>query len=439
MTALVAAVVGGVLLVRTSPTGPVLPEAATAGDGPDPDQLAAVWGATWARALAPAQQVAEDPAVVVHLVALDRAPVWAGRLPTEELHRLAHPAAVTDALRSELAVLDGSAPWPARRPDWYRPGWWDAFDAWVDESLADAGLRRRAASRTVRVWGLSAVLEVPVQGGSVFAKAVSDLFNAEPTITSWLGRLVPGRVPAVIATEPSRGWMLMRAFHGGPADTRPDAAPEAARVLAGVQLASVERSAELLACGAPDRTSGPTLAMFASVARAGVDLALLSDDERSRVASLPRWLAGRLDALDALGQPPTVVHGDLHLGNVAANDQKGALLFDWTDAALAHPVLDAVMLAMSASRTDPTLGPATLDAWAGTWRTARPDVDLDAVIALGLTLHWAYQAVSYDAIARSQEGRGSGELVGLSARCLRELLTLRDRGDGRDDRHPLST
>jgi aminoglycoside phosphotransferase (APT) family kinase protein len=37
--------------------------------------------------------------------------------------------------------------------------------------------------------------------------------------------------------------------------------------------------------------------------------------------------------------PPSLVHGDLHLGNVALGP-RGHLFFDWTDAGVAHPFLD---------------------------------------------------------------------------------------------------
>jgi aminoglycoside phosphotransferase (APT) family kinase protein len=70
-----------------------------------------------------------------------------------------------------------------------------------------------------------------------------------------------------------------------------------------------------------------------------------------------RWLpaveeTGRLPGIDAatwlsqdelaeLGAavPPSLVHGDLHLGNVAQGP-RGYLFFDWTDAGVAHPFLD---------------------------------------------------------------------------------------------------
>ena len=423
MTALVAGVVDGRLLVRSTAAGPVLPEAAETEEGPTQDQLAAVWGASSARPVAPALRLADQPALTLHLLTLDVEPAGAETLDASALDRLAHPPVVAATLATELAVLDGSAPPPPRRPDWYRPAWLAEIDGWVDQSLAAAGLRRRGPSRPVKVWSLSAVLEVPVDGGSVFAKAVCRHFGAEPAVTAWAAGLAPGRVPTLLATDPARGWMLMRAFTGPEGDECPDAAPEAARTLAAIQLAAVGRGDELLQTGAPDRTSGPTLAAFGVVVDAGLHLDSLSADERDRIRALPARLADRLDALDATGLPSTVVHGDLHTGNYVVSSD-GVLLFDWTDAALGHPVLDVVLLAGSAGRADPALEQATLAAYADVWRAARPDVDIDAALELAQEVNLAYQAVSYDALVRAQEDRSQWEMERVAVRCLQRLLAL---------------
>jgi hypothetical protein len=425
VTALVAAVVGGRLLVRSSPVGPVLPEASEAREGPSPDQLAAAWDATTARPLAPALLLAQEPALTLHVVALDAVPSGAGTLGAAALDRLAHPPVVAATLGTELAVLHGRTPPPARRPDWYRPAWWAEIDDWVDQGLAAAGLRRRGPSRPVKVWSLSAVLEIPVEDGSVFVKAVCRHFGAEPALTAWVGGLAPGSVPLLLATEPTRGWMLMRAFTGAEGDERPDTAPEAARTLAAIQLAAVGRSDELLHTGAPDRTSGPTLSAFRAVIQSGLGLGSLSADERGRIASLPARLAERLDALEATGLPPSLVHGDLHTGNYVTGPD-GVLLFDWTDAALGHPVLDAVLLAGSAGRAGPQLEQATLAAYAGVWRAARPDVDIDAALTLAPEVDLAYQSVSYDALVRAQEDLSQWEMQDVVVHCLQKLLALDD-------------
>jgi hypothetical protein len=47
----------------------------------------------------------------------------------------------------------------------------------------------------------------------------------------------------------------------------------------------------------------------------------------------------RLERLAGHAVPPSLVHGDLHLANVARGP-RGCRFFDWTDACVAHPFLD---------------------------------------------------------------------------------------------------
>ena len=44
--------------------------------------------------------------------------------------------------------------------------------------------------------------------------------------------------------------------------------------------------------------------------------------------------------------PQTLVHGDLHLGNVALYEDN-YILFDWTDSCIAHPFFDMFLFYFS--------------------------------------------------------------------------------------------
>ena len=115
----------------------------------------------------------------------------------------------------------------------------------------------------------------------------------------------------------------------------------------------------------------------------------------------------------------TLGHGDLHAGNYTVQDGR-VVIFDWTDAALTFPALDAALLSRSAG---PEHGPAVLQAYHDAWRDAVPGADVDRALDLARVVNLGYQAVSFDGIYRSQEQKARGELAGLSARCLRELIT----------------
>ena len=73
---------------------------------------------------------------------------------------------------------------------------------------------------------------------------------------------------------------------------------------------------------------------------AGIDDAtwLSADEEAALKAALPRILSC-CEELAGYAVPPSIVHGDLHMGNVARGPA-GYRFFDWTDACVAHPFFD---------------------------------------------------------------------------------------------------
>ncbi|MBI1880332.1 MAG: phosphotransferase [Chloroflexi bacterium] len=54
-------------------------------------------------------------------------------------------------------------------------------------------------------------------------------------------------------------------------------------------------------------------------------------------------LKARCDQLAGYSVPQTLVHGDLHTGNVALVEGK-LLFFDWTDACVTHPFFDVMLM-----------------------------------------------------------------------------------------------
>jgi hypothetical protein len=191
------------------------------------------------------------------------------------------PPELRAGLERWIAEQQG-APVPELRAAWARPGWHADAAAWAGTPLEQ-----------VRIWPLSAVL----RAGSTYLKAVFPLFHAEPAITEALAREHPGEVPPVLRIDHERGWMLIGEVGG----TEPNevAAGEWApllRTLATIHRTWESRTDELLALGAQDRRVDPTL-------------------------------------------PPTIVHGDLNPGNAFITGER-AVIFDWSDACVADPMVD---------------------------------------------------------------------------------------------------
>jgi aminoglycoside phosphotransferase (APT) family kinase protein len=203
-----------------------------------------------------------------------------------------------------------------------------------------------------------------------------------------------------------------------------------AREVAQLQLASRGRYAELLAVGAPNRGLAGTLEILSEILHRSVNV--LSAAQRAVAPSLESWLVAGLHELWDGRLPDTVVHGDLHLGNVAWTGT-GPVMFDWTDLCLSHPLPDAAHLAESAAAEagdDPVLRGAAADAvWSAylqPWRAAYPDVDLDAVRPRVPLAEAVFQAITYEQIYRAQPERSRWELATFVGRSIDTLVGLRN-------------
>lgn len=256
------------------------------------------------------------------------------------------PAPLRPGFDRWLAEQRGAAV-PRLRAAWARPGWFAEAEAWAGCTL-----------RPHRMWPLSAVLSGVLDGETVFLKAVFPLFHHEPAITEALAREHPGFVPEVLRIARERGWMLMRPLNGESAETAGVALAPALREHARIQRSWSLRTEELLALGAQDRAQD--------------------------------W--------PETGLPVTLAHGDLHGGNVVV-DKGHPTIFDWSDACVAHPLID--LHTFLAFGVEEGAHDAFVDAYAEGW-----DVP-PAMIRSGLEQIAVYsclhQAESYRGIAAGVE------------------------------------
>lgn len=342
-------------------------------------------------------------------------------LPLRDLDAVL-PAAIVAVIRATLAEYVGPAPRPRQRPVWFSPGWLTEADAWIDRALADAGRVRGGASVPQKVWSLSAVLRIPLGGDEVGAdtwfKATCDWFHREPAITAAIAVAAGDDVAAVRATDHDRGWMLMDPLPGPDIWNRPEAAAPAAAAVARIHIAALGYLDPLRAAGCPDRRAAATTEAFAAVVSGSVELDLLTPEQRAAVTGLVAPLAAQLDELDALPIPSTIIHGDPHAGNIATDGDRVAV-FDWSDAALAHPFLDAAHLARSWNGAQRDV---VRDAYCAAWREGYDDAVVDRAWELALLGERAYQAITYELLCESLEPAAEWQLRGYVARSLRDML-----------------
>ena len=325
---------------------------------------------------------------------------------------------VAEVVARAVTELD-PAHTPAARPAWFRPGWFDRVEAWVDGVLAGSRRHRTSPLVPVKMWSISAVARVVTDAGDLWVKAPSEHFRAEARVHPTVARLLPALVPTLVAVEEAEGWLLMEPLTGAEDEDRADGAGmEVAVRWSEAQIGAVAHVDELLAGGCAHRGVEETLAGFRRVLAGSSELALLGDDELAAIHGCADDLEAIVRELWAAGIPETVAHGDLHLGNVAW-DGRSLRIFDWTDGCVSHPFLDAVHLARF-SRFRP--GEDGLVAtYAERWRATYPQADVDRCLALAPLADLVFQAVTFDAIVASTEPASRWELGGVVADILRSL------------------
>lgn len=339
------------------------------------------------------------------------------------------PVAEVDPLLA-LAVAELRDGPPADgRPDWWRLGWADEVRAWVDEVLAATGAVRVGPGEPFKTWSLSAVVRFVVRRaggevGEVWFKATCEAFRAEPAITAWVADVAPQIAPVLLAHDTDRAWLLLAPFEGADDDPSVEELAQLARACARAQVATLDRVDGLLRAGAPERGLAATLEALDALVHDGVELPSMTEQQRRDVvAAWPRWVE-RLTELHGLGLPLALVHGDLHVWNVGRS-ATGPVVFDWTDACLAHPYLDARHLARSAAHAaGPDAADAVRDGFVEVWSAAYPHVDHQRAWELSLVGDRVFTLLSYEAIYRAQRPQDRWELAGVGVEILEELLGL---------------
>lgn len=230
---------------------------------------------------------------------------------------------------------------------WATPEWRAEIDGWVEERLAERGIRVTGAIEQPHLYPWSTVLRVPTNEGLVYAKATLAGFDHEPRLTAALAGWRPDIMPVVLAIDDARGWMLTR--DAGPmlrTITRtdpPNLAPwlEILPRYAEFQIEMIPRAGNLLALGAIDHRLATLPGQLALMLADDASLRIgppdgLTDDEIERLQALTPRFAGMCDELAGYGIPETLQHDDFHDGNIFIGG--GRVTFaDWAECCISHP------------------------------------------------------------------------------------------------------
>ncbi|MBB2942838.1 hypothetical protein FB565_002551 [Actinoplanes lutulentus] len=218
--------------------------------------------------------------------------------------------------------------------------------AWAAGALDRIGLGG-AVPVQQRTWNLSAIwrFDLPEDGRPVaWLKQVPGFFAHEPAVLRMVDAVSPGLVPYVLAAGDQGRTLLAHV----PGEDRYGAGPSlCAEVVAAfhpVQAHFAGRVGEL--AGLPDHRVFDLDAIKPYVG------------EISGLADLLDGLPDRLAAVAECGLPDTLIHGDLHPGNVRTSADGTLTIVDWGDAGIGNPAFDILRLSDD---------PGVLRDWADRW------------------------------------------------------------------------
>jgi Phosphotransferase enzyme family len=310
---------------------------------------------------------------------------------------------------------------PPKRPPWARPGWVAEATEWIENALASHGRRLTGPVAQRSNWCISSILRAPTAEGDVYLKSAArlPLFVDEGAVMRGLAAIFPEAVPSPLAFDSERRWMLLDDF--GPKvgwKASPETSVAVLSLFGRLQVSSSTRVEELEALGVIDRRP-------AWLAREGAALLTdpdatgeLEDEEIERLSELAPTLVESCSRLAAGPVPDTIVHGDLHLDNVAGADGR-YVFFDWTDASVTHPFLDLLVVLLE---EDADLRRRLSDAYLSTWAEFAPEDDLHELWTLAEPLASLNQALSYRSILTSIEPGTELDLKPMLPYFLRKIL-----------------
>jgi hypothetical protein len=315
-------------------------------------------------------------------------------------------------------------------PGWTRPEWYGEAPQWIAERMKATGPWSQAKS-----WGLSNVLRIPTADGDVYFKALSQastdpdalpfLFANEPLFLQRASTDRPGAVPAPLAIDEQRAWMLLPDL-GTPLEREGDVEVwiDAVRNHARLQRSYVTEPERVLEYGCADRRLAVLDMELDHLLAPNSLTAQLDPTDLSRLPERAKQLREAIVELADIGVPETLLHGDLHPRNLAVRDGR-VFAFDWTDAALAHPFLDLVTFTEKQSPL--SSDPRVLDAYLAEWEEYATPSDLRRALALAEELGTLYQTITYLHLVDHLTGPSRDSMLRGGTFWLRGLLAVQDR------------
>jgi hypothetical protein len=321
---------------------------------------------------------------------------------------------------------------------WSSVEWRTLAEAWLNRQLASAGIERRGDVEHTRLrpWGM--VLKVPTTSGPVWFKASGVNTAFEAALYELLVRVAPARVLAPIATDTSRGWIVLPDGGSvlGERFTGADLADALVTVLpqyGQLQLDLIPHSERLLEMGVADMRPATMPRRFDEALEAVQDyVACRGDAEREnyrRVREFREGFTEWCERLAAMPVAPSLDHNDLHPWNVfftGAGEKLETRYYDWGDSVVSHPFASMLVgLGFLQMRLETRVDDARIqrarDAYLEVFTHIAPKNDLIAALELACQVGKVARALTWNR-ALIAGGEGSEEFANTPFESLTAIL-----------------
>ncbi|MBS3798175.1 phosphotransferase [Pseudoalteromonas sp. BDTF-M6] len=293
--------------------------------------------------------------------------------------------------------------------NWESPEWLELAQSWADQNLAKHGLEPLGKLQKVSGWALGQIFKQNTNKGLCFFKATAflPLFSNESQLCAKLSELMPEYVPETMFISSEKQWMMSKDFGGGlPEDADKGLWPKAFQRLARLQQQSTKHTDALIKSGCLLRQVADIPEQLNSALNDTEITRHLTDDFIINKDEILLRVKQAVEKLASFNMPNTLVHGDLHIENIAQVNGT-FIFFDWSDACISHPFIDGTYIyRMPEGENKQRIVTAYLSQWSdfGDPATLRDAWDTAELVC------YAHQAISY---ASMKKALSSEQMVAL--------------------------
>jgi hypothetical protein len=326
---------------------------------------------------------------------------------------------------------------------WGTEGWHAEVHAWIRATLAREKiiLTEEIEQEHIRQW--STVLTVPTDAGVLYFKAAAPSLHHESALTDALARWEPSFLPALLAVDVEKSWLLMRSS-GKPLRGFIKEEQNLHRWKAilqnyvAFQKRLANRAEEMIALGTFDRRLAKLPVLFEALIAKEDEMLLdeeesLTSEEYLRLKKLAPLFEEMCVELASFNIPETLHHDDFHDANVFIQNGK-PIFTDWGESAVTHPFFTLIVLLRGAENSlelaeDAPEIKELCNYYLENWQDFASPKDLPRIAELALKVGLVNRALTWQHVIAHMDGAGKTDYAVAVPSYLQDFLYAIERGE----------